>query len=61
MPRYRVCERRALHNFTLIDAESEEAATKYDGDVLDECETDTWGEELVSCEEVPGDTEYAVE
>ena len=57
MPRYVVIEKRALHNAVLIEAENEQDARGYKGDIIDESETDTWGDELLSVEEVPGDTD----
>ncbi len=55
MPRYLVIERRALKWGYLIDAENEEAAGYLDGEIVSEAETDTWGEELLSVEEVASD------
>lgn len=59
MPRYRLIERRAYEEAVLIEAESREAAMKYDGRIIDEAKTDSWGEELIRCEQVSDDRDYA--
>lgn len=55
MPRYRVIERRALKTGVIIEADDEKAASNYQGNIIDEYETDTWSDELLSCEQVDDD------
>ena len=57
MPRYQVIEKRALYNGVIIDAVDEQAAKQYDGTIIAESETDSWGDELHSIEEVEPDRE----
>lgn len=57
MPRYQIVTVRALYNAVLIEAENEEAARNYDGDIIDESETDTWADHEHSFEQVADDCE----
>ena len=57
MPRYLVIEHRMHKSGYLIDAESEDAAQGLDGDIVDEANTDDWGYEILSVEEVNPETD----
>ena len=57
MPRFIVIEQRAYREGYLIDAVDEEAAQQREGEVISESETDSWADELLSCEEVDDDVE----
>lgn len=56
MPRYQVVEHRMHKSGYLIDAASEDDARGLNGDVIDEANTDDWGYEVLSVEEVDQDT-----
>ncbi len=50
--KYKVIEKRMLVVEYEIEAETEEKAKQLDGEILDEQETDNYGYDLVSCEEM---------
>lgn len=52
MKKYKVIEKRMSVVEYEIEAESEEAAKQLEGEIIDEQETDNYGYELVSCEEI---------
>jgi hypothetical protein len=62
MPRFHVIEERAYKIGYLVEAPNEAEAEKI-GDylVLDEHETDSWSERLVSVEQVSDEEEFAPE
>jgi hypothetical protein len=60
-PRYLVIEKRSLRNAIIIEAEDEQAAKDCKGEILDENETDTWADELLSIEEVDDDVDEVPE
>lgn len=60
MPKFHVTEIRAFKAGYLVEAEDAEDAKKCDN-ILDENETDSWGHELLSVEEVGDDEEFAPE
>ena len=52
MKKYKVIEKRMSVVEYEIEAESEEAAKQLEGEIIDEQETDNYGYDLVSCEEI---------
>jgi hypothetical protein len=58
MPRFKVLEKRAYTHGVFIDAEDEEAASHFQGEIVEESETDSYGDEILSVEQVDDDAEY---
>lgn len=52
LKKYKVIEKRMSVVEYEIEAESEEAAKQLKGEIIDERETDNYGYDLVSCEEI---------
>lgn len=59
MMRYRVKERRAYYAEYIIEANNEQAAGKLQGKIIEEDDNsgDSWGDELISVDEVDEDEE----
>lgn len=59
MPRFQVTMTRAYKSVVLIDADDAVAARALSGQIVDEAETDSWGESTDSVEQVDDEQDCA--